>query len=205
MAVQSQQSLKIWVCPQNYAMLKKINTRSKKKSSQILLREVFKFNFETSLRRIWPESQYCSRICFFEHRIILMTNKKFQTPLTLNSHKSGLKNHRIKNYHIFGTSRTSVFIWHPRIPHENFCIGVICKNAKKYRFFPFSVSRRWKKVRGRRSDNFEATGRAHSSFGSFLPIFFGEHIEIGITSETVGPRPPWSEMIQICVLQKALF
>ena len=32
---------------------------------------------------------------------------KFQTPLTLNSHKSGLKNHRIKNYHIFGISRTS--------------------------------------------------------------------------------------------------
>ena len=85
------------------------------------------------------------------------------------------------------------------------CIGVICKIAKKYRFCPFSVSGRWKKVRGRRSDNFEATGRAHSSFGSFLPIFFGEHIEIGITSETVGPRPPWSEMIQICVLKKALF
>ena len=62
-----------------------------------------------------------------------------------------------------------------------------------------------KKVRGRRSDNFEATGRAHSSFGSFLPIFFGEHIEIGITSKIVGPRPPWSEMIQICVLKKTLF
>ena len=61
-----------------------------------------------------------------------MTNSKFQTPLTLNSHKSGLKNHRIKNYHIFGTSRTSAFIWHPLIPLENFCIGVICKNAKKY-------------------------------------------------------------------------
>ena len=122
---------------------------------------------------IWPESQYCSRINFFWHRIILRTNSKFQTPLTLNSHKSGLKNHRIKNYHIFGTSRTSVFIWHPRIPHENFCIGVICKNAKKYRFFPFSVSRRWKKVRGRRSDNFEATGRAQSSFWSLLPILLG--------------------------------
>ena len=154
---------------------------------------------------IWPESQYCSRIYFFEHRIILRTNSKFQTPLTLNSHKSGLKNHRIKNYHIFGISRTSAFIWHPLKPPENFCIGVICKNAKKYRFCPFSVSRRWKKVRGRRSDNFEATGLAHSSFGSFLPILFGEHIEIGITSETVGPRPPWSEMIQICVLKKTLF
>ena len=151
------------------------------------------------------KTQNCSRVFIFWHRIILMTNSKFQTPLTLNSHKSGLKNHRIKNYHIFGISRTSAFIWHPRIPPENFCIGVICKNAKKYLFCPFSVSGRWKKVRGRRSDNFEATGRAHSSFGSFLPIFFGEHIEIGITSETVGPRPPWSEMIQICVLKKALF
>ena len=60
-------------------------------------------------------------------------------------------------------------------------------------------------VRGRRSDNFEATGRAHSSFWSFLPIVLGEHIEIGITSKTVGPRPPWSEMIQICVLKKPSF
>ena len=69
-----------------------------------------------------------------------MTNSNFQTPLTLNSHKSCLKNYRIKNYHIFGISRTSAFIWHPWIPLENFCIGVIGKNAKKYRFCPFSVS-----------------------------------------------------------------
>ena len=61
------------------------------------------------------KTQNCSRVFFFEHRIILMTNSKFQTPLTLNSHKSGLKNHRIKNYHIFGISRTSAFIWHPLI------------------------------------------------------------------------------------------
>ena len=33
----------------------------------------------------------------------------------------------------------------------------------------------------------------------------GEHIEIGITSKTVGHRPPFSEMIQICVLKKNLF
>ena len=46
------------------------------------------------------KTQNCSRVFFFWHRIILMTNSKFQTPLTLNSHKSGLKNHRIKNYHI---------------------------------------------------------------------------------------------------------
>ena len=127
-----------------------------------------------------PEMENCSRIYFCYAALILMTNSKFPTPLTLKSHKSGLKNHRIKNYHIFGTSRTSAFIWHPLIPPENFCIGVICKNAKKYRFCPFSVYGRWKNVRGRGSDNFEATGRAHSSFGSFLPILFGEHIEIGI-------------------------
>ena len=61
---------------------------------------------------------------------------------------------------------------------------------RKVPFFPIFRVPTVKKVRGRRSDNFEATGRAHSSFGSFLPIFFGEHIEIAITSETVGPRPP---------------
>ena len=35
---------------------------------------------------------------------------------TLGSNNSGLKNSRIKNHHIFGISRTSAFIWHPRIP-----------------------------------------------------------------------------------------
>ena len=62
-----------------------------------------------------------------------------------------------------------------------------------------------KKLRGQRSDNFEATGRAHSSFWSFLPIVLGELIEIGITFEIVGPRPPWSQIIQICVLKKPCF
>ena len=88
------------------------------------------------------KTKNCSRVIFCYAALFLMTNSKFQTPLTLNSHKSGLKNHRIKIYHIFGISRTSAFIWHPRIPPENFCIGVICKNAKKYRFCPFSVSGR---------------------------------------------------------------
>ena len=63
-----------------------------------------------------PERENCSRIYFCYAALILRTNSKFQTPLTLNSHKSGLKNYRIKNYHIFGISRTSAFIWHPRIP-----------------------------------------------------------------------------------------
>ena len=151
--------------------------------------------------------QYDESVSFFWQLLFLLTLLKFQTSLTLSSHNYGSKNDRIRNYHIFWTSRTSAFIWHPRIPPENFCIGVICKNAKKYRFCPVSVSGRWKKVRGRRSDNFEATGRAHSSFWSWLPILLGpmgEHDDFEKVSST-SPRPPWSEMIQICVLKKALF
>ena len=111
-----------------------------------------------------PEMENCSRIYFCYAALILRTNSKFQTPLTLNSHKSGLKNYRIKNYHIFGIASTSAFIWHPLIPPEIFWIGVIGKNAKKYRFCPFSVSAPRNNVGGRHSDNFEGTGRAHSSF-----------------------------------------
>ena len=129
----------------------------------------------------------------------MRTNSKFQTPLTLNSHKSGLKNHRIKNYHIFGISRTSAFIWHPRIPLENFCIWVIGKNAKKYRFCPFFVSAPRNNVGGRHSDNFEGTGRAHSSFWRFLPMILRGHIKIGVNFEIWGPRPLWSEIIYVCV------
>ena len=87
---------------------------------------------------IWrPETKKCSRVIFCYAALILMTNSNFQTPLTLNSHKSCLKNYRIKNYQIFGISRTSAFIWQPWIHLENFCIGVIGKNAKKYRFAYF--------------------------------------------------------------------
>ena len=137
MAAQSQRSLKFWVCPQNYAVLKK-KTRKQFWNLTSDTNRTWKVPCETHVLFIWEvKTQNCSRVFFFEHRIILMTNSKFQTPLTLNSPKSGLKNHRIKNYHIFGSSRTSVFIWDPRIPHENFCIGVICKNAKKYRFSHF--------------------------------------------------------------------
>ena len=149
--------------------------------------------------------QYDESVSFFWQLLFLLTLLKFQTPLTLNSHKSGLKNHRIKNYHIFGISRTSAFIWHPRIPLENFCIWVIGKNAKKYRFCPFSVSAPRNNVGGRHSDNFEATGRAHSSFWRFLPILLREHIEIGVNLKIGRPRSLWSEIINICVRQKTLF
>ena len=48
---------------------------------------------------------------WFNGRII-MTNSKYQTPLTLSSHNSGLKNDCTKSHHIFRTGRTSAFIWH---------------------------------------------------------------------------------------------
>ena len=46
----------------------------------------------------------------------------------------------------------------------NFCIGVIGRNAKRTRLFPFSVNAPRNNVGGRHSDNFKGTGRAHSSF-----------------------------------------
>ena len=52
----------------------------------------------------------------------------------------------------------------PWIPLKKFCVGVIGQNAKRAHFFPFSVSALRNNVGGRRSDNFEATVRAHSSF-----------------------------------------
>ena len=152
-----------------------------------------------------PKTQNCSRVFFLYGFLFLLTLLKFQTPLTLSSHNYGSKNDRIRNYHIFWTSRTSAFIWHPLIPLENFCIWVIGKNAKKYLFCPFSVSAPRNNVGGRHSDNFEATGRAHSSFWRFLPRLFGEHIEIGVNLKIGRPRSLWSEIINICVRQKTLF
>ena len=93
----------------------------------------------------------------------------------------------------------------PWIPLKKFCIGVIGPNAKRTHFFPFSVSAPRNNVGGRHSDNFEATGHAHSSFWRFLPILFREHIEIDITFKIWGPTPLWSEIIHICVHQKPLF
>ena len=69
-----------------------------------------------------PKTQNCSRVIFLYAFLFLLPLLKFQTPLTLSSHNYGSKNDRIKNYHIFGISRTSAFIWHPLIPLENFCI-----------------------------------------------------------------------------------
>ena len=136
-----------------------------------------------------PKTQNCSRVFFLNGFLFLLTLLKFQTRLTLSSHNYGSKNYRIKNYHIFGISRASAFIWHPWIPLKKICIGVIGQNAKRTHFLPFSVSAPRNNVGGRRSDNFEGTGRAHSSFGRFLPILLREHIEIGVNFKIWHPRP----------------
>ena len=53
-------------------------------------------------------------------------NETAQTANFTDFPLSGLKNHRIKNYHIFGISRTSAFIWHIWIPLKNFCKRTRC-------------------------------------------------------------------------------
>ena len=94
--------------------------------------------------------------------LFLLTLLKFQTPLTLSSHNSGSKNYSNKNHHIFRKPCTSAFQCHAL--DTSFCMGVIGQNAKRTCVFPFSVSVPRNNVGGRRSDNFEANGRAHSSF-----------------------------------------
>ena len=43
-------------------------------------------------------------------------------------------------------------------------------------------------VGSRRSDNFEGTGRTHSSIWMFLPRILGEHIEIGVNFKIWGDQ-----------------
>ena len=66
-----------------------------------------------------------------------MTNSKFQTPLALNSHKSGLKNYSNKNYHIFRKPLTSAFRWHTLDTSEK------CSNLRKKRFRLHSFGPVW--------------------------------------------------------------
>ena len=78
-------------------------------------------------------------------------------------------------------------------------------NTKKYHFSCFWASRRWKKVGGRRSDNFDATAPAHGSFWPILPTFL---MGINRNDDTLrfwGTRPPQSWKNQICVSKKTWF
>ena len=52
-----------------------------------------------------------------------MTNRKFQSRLTLSAYNSASKALNLKKYHIFGIPRTSAFTWYPpryMMQHQNF-------------------------------------------------------------------------------------
>ena len=78
-------------------------------------------------------------------------------------------------------------------------------NTKKYHFSCFWASQRWKKVGGRRSDNFDATAPAHGSFWPILPTFLMGINRNDDTLKFWGPRPPQSWKNQICVPKKTWF
>ena len=59
-----------------------------------------------------PKTQNCSRVFFPNGFLFLLPLLKFQTPLTLSSHSTGLKNYSKKNHHIFRKPWTSAFRWH---------------------------------------------------------------------------------------------
>ena len=56
--------------------------------------------------------QYDESVSFLLRLLFLLPLLKFQTPLTLSSHSSGLKNYSNKNHHIFRKPWTSAFRWH---------------------------------------------------------------------------------------------
>ena len=86
-----------------------------------LLRELFKSNLETSLRRNKDLIKNCARVFFLWHPFSEFFFLKFDSTLTANN--SGSKPLNLKKYHIFGILRTSAFTWsYPGwvIPVQNF-------------------------------------------------------------------------------------
>ena len=86
-----------------------------------LLREVFKSNLETSLRRNKDLIKNCARVFFLWHPFSEFFFLKFDSTLTADN--SGSKPPNLENYHIFGILRTSAFTWsYPGwvIPVQNF-------------------------------------------------------------------------------------
>ena len=151
------------------------------------------------------KTAYWSRVFFFERQLFLMTNSKFQTPLTLTSHNSGSKHRSIENHHIFRFVRTSAFTWCSPCRVYEIRMSRKCGKHKKYHFSCFWASQRWKKVGGRRSDNFDATAPAHGSFWPILPTFLMGINRNDDTLKFWGPRPPQSWKNQICVPKKTWF
>ena len=58
-----------------------------------------------------PKNQNCGRVFFLQHLLILLTDPKFQSLLTLSSNNSPLETPTPKKYDIFGILRTWAFSW----------------------------------------------------------------------------------------------
>ena len=143
------------------------------------------------------KTQNCSRVIFPNGFLFLLTLPKFQIPLTLSSHSSGLKIIATKTTTFSESPGRQLSVGIPWIPLKNFCIGVIGQNAKRTLFLSFLWAAHWKNVRGLRWDNFEATGHAHSSFWPKFTKLLRGSVESGNTSKFVGPRPCQSQKIKI--------
>ena len=84
------------------------------------------------------KTQNCGRGIFFGHRLFLVTNRKFQSRLTLSAYNSASKALNLKKYHIFGIPRTSAFTWYPpryMMQHQNF--EKLTKYKKRQNFVNF--------------------------------------------------------------------
>ena len=82
---------------------------------------------------------------------------------------------------------------------------VICRKAKKTRFWHFSVSLSKKISKNFDSANIDVWRLAHSSFRSLCSKFFKTPVEVSDIFKNMGLRPPQSRLIQICVPQKSCF
>ena len=58
-----------------------------------------------------PKNQNCGRVFFLQHLLILLTDPKFQSLLTLSSNNSPLETPTPKKYDIFGILRTWASTW----------------------------------------------------------------------------------------------
>ena len=118
-----------------------------------------------------PERENCSRIYFCYAALILRTNSKFQTLLTLSSHNSGLKNYSIKSHHILRASRTSAFIWHALDASLKNCIGVI--HIEKIAFYCLKWPKKWPKWVNNSHEGVYCLNMASSSLFVFINVHTG--------------------------------
>ena len=81
----------------------------------------------------------------------------------------------------------------------------VCPKAKKGPFWHFFCVRSEKNSSGRQSDNINASGLPNTSFESFCPKLFREHVKNVGTFKIGGPSPLQSHLIQIRVAPKSYF